>query len=118
ELAAAHGVATRYENWQGVEVQVAPEVIEKVLGLLDVNRAANKPPEALPTSPTTWGWMVQLYSLRSAGSWGVGDFADLATFTEWAASTGAGAILLNPLHAVAFSHAAGDSVPASPYSPS
>ena len=27
----------------------------------------------------TWGWMVQLYALRSAGSWGVGDYADLRT---------------------------------------
>ena len=26
-----------------------------------------------------WGWMAQLYSIRSAGSWGVGDFEDLKT---------------------------------------
>ena len=26
-----------------------------------------------------WGWMAQLYALRSAGSWGMGDYADLAT---------------------------------------
>src|SRR5262249_7934660 len=36
----------------------------------------------------------------------------------WARGTGAGAILLNPLHAIAFSTAAGDPVPPSPYSPS
>ena len=26
-----------------------------------------------------WGWMAQLYSMRSAGSWGVGDYEDLRT---------------------------------------
>jgi 4-alpha-glucanotransferase len=26
----------------------------------------------------TWGWMVQLYSVRSADDWGLGDYADLA----------------------------------------
>ena len=30
----------------------------------------------------TWGWMVQLYALRSAGSWGMGDLGDLLDFTE------------------------------------
>src|SRR5690348_16620701 len=93
ELARAYGVATTYENWQGVHVAVDPEVIAKVLRLLDADPAAPPPPKrggaaarrALPTSPSTWGWMIQLYALRSAGSWGVGDFADLATFTAWAA---------------------------------
>jgi 4-alpha-glucanotransferase len=47
----------------------------------------------------TWGWMVQLYSLRSAGSWGMGDFRDLRTVVADSARDGAGAILLNPVHA-------------------
>ena len=46
-----------------------------------------------------WGWMLQLYSLRSAGSWAMGDYADLRTVVERAAADGAGAVLLNPLHA-------------------
>lgn len=46
-----------------------------------------------------WGWMVQLYSLRSAGSWGMGDYGDLRTVVERASADGAGAVLLNPLHA-------------------
>ena len=46
-----------------------------------------------------WGWMVQLYSLRSASSWGIGDYADLRTVLESSAADGAGAMLLNPLHA-------------------
>ncbi|MBK5306113.1 MAG: 4-alpha-glucanotransferase [Frankiaceae bacterium] len=47
----------------------------------------------------TWGWMVQLYSLRSAGSWGIGDYRDLRTVIERSAADGAGAVLINPLHA-------------------
>ena len=47
----------------------------------------------------SWGWMVQLYSLRSTDSWGVGDYADLRTVVEAAGRDGAGAVLVNPLHA-------------------
>jgi 4-alpha-glucanotransferase len=47
----------------------------------------------------TWGWMVQLYSLRSAGSWGLGDYRDLRTVIDASALDGAGAVLVNPLHA-------------------
>ena len=46
-----------------------------------------------------WGWMVQLYSLRSRGSWAVGDYADLRTVVERSGADGAGLVLLNPLHA-------------------
>ena len=46
-----------------------------------------------------WGWMVQLYSLRSAASWGVGDYADLETVVARSAADGAGVLLLNPVHA-------------------
>jgi 4-alpha-glucanotransferase len=46
-----------------------------------------------------WGWMLQLYAVRSAGSWGIGDYGDLRTVTERAAEDGAGVVLLNPLHA-------------------
>lgn len=48
-----------------------------------------------------WGWMVQLYAMRSADSWGLGDFADLATLVDASAAGGAGFLLCNPVHAVA-----------------
>jgi 4-alpha-glucanotransferase len=49
-----------------------------------------------------WGWMVQLYAVRSAGSWGIGDYADLAELARWSGSEqGAGLVLVNPLHAFA-----------------
>jgi 4-alpha-glucanotransferase len=46
-----------------------------------------------------WGWMVQLYSLRSERSWAMGDYADLRTVVERSVADGAGVLLLNPLHA-------------------
>ena len=47
-----------------------------------------------------WGYQVQLYSVRSAGSWGIGDLADLADLATWAATQQqADYVLVNPLHA-------------------
>nr|WP_238430866.1 4-alpha-glucanotransferase [Frankia nepalensis] len=63
-------------------------------------------PDRVPGSAQgrMWGWMVQLYALRSAGSWGIGDFADLATLSAWSGSAAGGhadVLLVNPLHAAA-----------------
>lgn len=70
-------------------------------------------PDSLPLPERTWGPMVQLYSVRSADSWGIGDLADLRTLLDWSAREGAGYVLTNPLHA------AEPTVPqeASPYLP-
>ncbi|MCI1984872.1 MAG: 4-alpha-glucanotransferase [Bifidobacteriaceae bacterium] len=47
-----------------------------------------------------WGWMAQLYSIRSHDSWGVGDFEDLRTLLVDAhLKTKADYMLINPLHA-------------------
>lgn len=47
-----------------------------------------------------WGFMTQLYSVRSSRSWGLGDLGDLAELTGWSArSGGADFVLVNPLHA-------------------
>ncbi len=49
-----------------------------------------------------WGLATQLYSVRSQGSWGVGDLTDLADLAVWAGSQHqAGFVLVNPLHAAA-----------------
>jgi 4-alpha-glucanotransferase len=72
-------------------------------------------PPQVPQTPITWGWMLQLYALRSERSWGVGDLGDLREFIDWtAASHGAGAVLLNPLNAPGPTHP----VQPSPYTPS
>lgn len=70
------------------------------------------PPDA--EAKKYWGISAQLYSLRSRGNWGVGDFGDLEKLVTWGASKGAGFIGLNPLHSL-FWDAPED---ASPYCPS
>ncbi|MFT9243483.1 MAG: 4-alpha-glucanotransferase, partial [Bifidobacterium aquikefiri] len=47
-----------------------------------------------------WGWMAQLYSIRSSESWGIGDYVDLAQLLQNAKrKTGADFMMINPLHA-------------------
>lgn len=72
-------------------------------------------PPKVPSAQPSWGWMLQLYALRSARSWGIGDLGDLREFTMWTAREhGSGAVLLNPLHAPGPTHP----VQPSPYTPS
>src|SRR6185503_17186604 len=65
-------------------------------------------PGFLEKGGRVWGFALQLYGLRSARNWGIGDFGDLRRVVEHAAKLGAGMIGLNPLHAASLS----------PYSPS
>lgn len=47
-----------------------------------------------------WGYATQLYSVRSARSWGMGDLADLADLATWSGTQHfADYVLVNPLHA-------------------
>lgn len=74
--------ATAGSRTEEVVLCVAPDSLELPAGL-----------------ERTWGWMVQLYTLRSRESWALGDYGDLRTVLDRAAADGAGAVLLNPLHA-------------------
>jgi 4-alpha-glucanotransferase len=60
-----------------------------------------------------WLLAVQLYGVRSARNWGMGDFTDLQGLIELAHHLGADGVGLNPLHAL-FDDRPGD---CSPYSP-
>ncbi|MEH2500185.1 4-alpha-glucanotransferase [Bradyrhizobium sp. AZCC 1678] len=60
-----------------------------------------------------WLLAVQLYGVRSARNWGMGDFTDLASLIELADHLGADGVGLNPLHTL-FDDRPGD---CSPYSP-
>ena len=110
-------IASSYlDVWQR-EHKIDPQVrkaLEKALG----PRRAAKPlrmeagrcyqPERLAQGGRVWGFVVQLYGLRSARNWGVGDFTDLGSLVELAAGMGAAVVGVNPLHAAWVS----------PYSPS
>ncbi|GAA3757745.1 4-alpha-glucanotransferase [Streptomyces tremellae] len=73
------------------------------------------PPRTPQPGERAYGFLVQLYSLLSARSWGMGDLGDLAELASWAGrSLGAGFVQINPLHAAV----PGDPTDPSPYRPS
>jgi 4-alpha-glucanotransferase len=70
--------------------------------------------DGLRPGQRSWGLTAQLYGLRSARDWGIGDFGDLRTLCGGAGRLGAGAVGINPLHALF----AAEPRHFSPYSPS
>ncbi|HEV8554529.1 MAG TPA: malto-oligosyltrehalose synthase [Casimicrobiaceae bacterium] len=108
ELALAASLPPGYHQ---VELLAGNEVVARTC-------CAVAPPACyVPVPPQegrTWGAAVQLYGVRSARNWGIGDFTDLATLVEQWGARGAGIVGVNPLHAL-FPH---EPRRASPYSPS
>jgi len=70
-------------------------------------------PTPIQMGERIWGLSAQLFSVRCAGDWGIGDFGDLVSLAEMAAARGAGIVGLNPLHALFLDSPA----QCSPYSP-
>ena len=108
--AAARGIATSYRDWHGRQVEVGQQTLDAILNALGEGAGPGEPRReetaATPGPPApeplsrSWGFAVQLYSLRSRQSWGHGDLADLADLATWSATDlGAGFVLINPLHA-------------------
>ena len=112
--AEARGVATSYQDGRGQQVEVGAETLAAILAALGEEPAAPPPPDReehldrgelataqAPAPPgRSWGFALQLYSLRSRRSWGHGDLHDLADLAAWSArELGAGFVLINPLHA-------------------
>ncbi len=65
------------------------------------------------------GLLVQLYSLLSQRSWGMGDLGDLAELTAWSGrDLAAGFVQVNPLHAAVPNPPGGPGSDPSPYRPS
>ena len=108
-------MASSYQDWQGRLVEVGEDTLAAVLAALGEpdplgrdrlgpgrRGQAGRPSDAVAPFPThrSWGFTVQLYSVRSRDSWGHGDFRDLADLTGWSArELGADFVVVNPLHA-------------------
>lgn len=92
-------------------LQDEPEIIRKKTRLIITPDTCYLPPE--PGTCNTWGLSVNLYSLQSEHSWGIGDFKDLEKIVKMMAGLKADFIGLNPLHAIPNTYPYG----ISPYSP-
>jgi 4-alpha-glucanotransferase len=108
------GIMPEYRDWQGRRVSVPAETLAAILDVLEqpvptaaasaAERSALRPAQSAPQlelpPSRQWGFTVQLYSVRSAGSWGHGDLHDLAELARWSATElGAGFLVVNPLGA-------------------
>ncbi|MCZ7414244.1 MULTISPECIES: 4-alpha-glucanotransferase [unclassified Streptomyces] len=116
----------QYDAGPGLPVSVpaaVPPGVHTLRAEAPDGRSARAPlivaPQRLPRPRgRSHGLMVQLYSVLSGRSWGMGDLADLADLAAWAGRTaGAGFVQLNPLHA-AVPAAGGEGTDPSPYRPS
>jgi (1->4)-alpha-D-glucan 1-alpha-D-glucosylmutase len=109
-------VAASYLDVWGNEKAIEPQVREALLKAMgparkprkvEIDRGRCHQPEVLERE-RLWGFMVQLYGVRSERNWGIGDFTDLKNLIDLAAGLGASVVGVNPLHATE----------GSPYSPS
>jgi 4-alpha-glucanotransferase len=133
ELSQAAALPLRWKIVAGLKVIAQGETADRVivwpadlsvgsyrLRLTDASSVTEETP-LIVAPPRAFGgdfdrcWLlaVQLYGVRSARNWGIGDFTDLEGLIELASQLGADGVGLNPLHALF------DDRPAdcSPYSP-
>ncbi|HEY7877237.1 MAG TPA: 4-alpha-glucanotransferase [Gemmatimonadaceae bacterium] len=58
------------------------------------------PPACVTPTTPAFGIVANLYTVRSATNWSVGNLGDLARLAEWSAAHGASFVGINPLHAL------------------
>jgi len=127
-LARKHGISLTRPSPENSEVAITDETKRMILAALGADeKSAQSPLRRQPSGPgpksylpevleadRVWGISLQLYELRSARNWGIGDFEDLIGMIGLARSVGADFLGLNPLHAPFLA----DPDRCSPYEPS
>ena len=96
------------------QLDLEADSVKAQLSLIVAPARCHLPAELGPGAPRSWGLTCQLYGLRSARNWGIGDFTDLAAIAGTAGSCAAAAVGINPLHALF----AAEPLHSSPYAPS
>ncbi|ARM92368.1 4-alpha-glucanotransferase protein (plasmid) [Rhizobium sp. CIAT894] len=135
KLARLYGISPTRPSPDNREVAISAATKRKILSALNIELTATADPQSgapgrqvkpdgrkIPVSflpdflsgTRVWGVSLQLYELRSARNWGIGDFKDLSDLPDLAGSLGADFIGLNPLHAPFLA----DPDRCSPYEPS
>lgn len=125
KLAARAGLDHDFVSMTGDKVKVSDDAVRAVLGAMGIaaatdadvatslaivspmkDAALEAPPGVSCHVPAwldhgrCWGVTCQVYSLRSARNWGIGDFEDLGLMAETSAEAGADFLGVNPLHAL------------------
>lgn len=126
--ARSHGIQPAYEGMSGDMHHPPARTLAHLLAALGAEADAPGPlaeEHRMEARPGTrcylpdgdgrvWGVALQLYQIRSARNWGIGDFEDLRLLAGILGRVGADFIGLNPLHALFLSNPRH----CSPFSPS
>ena len=79
-------------GWHTLYARIGSEILQAPLAVAPHRLAS-------PTRRRAWGYALQLHSVRSRRSWGMGDLGDLAELAAIAGhDLGAGFLVVNPLH--------------------
>lgn len=92
---------------EGANRQLRPHPMQK-------EPAARRTDDTPRISMKAWrgaGVVIPVFSLRSKGSWGIGDFGDLCHLIHWAASVNMRAVQLLPINDTTATHTWHDSYP-------